>query len=67
MTTKVVISCPDDSHNSVKVLVEDRNYDPHEGYTDKWNLTREIDLAPKSATEVYVYDSRRITVVEVPA
>jgi hypothetical protein len=67
MTTKVNVSCPDNSHWSVNVIVEDRVYD-HDAktYTGEWKEADSFVLAPTESRETYVHDSRRLRVEEMP-
>jgi hypothetical protein len=67
MTTKVVLSCPDNSHWKVKVEIRDRVYDPQKlAMTDDWSLADSFELGPGESRETYIHDSRKLIVEEVP-
>lgn len=66
MTTKVVISCPDNSHWHVKVEVRDRVYDhANKVMTDYYSLADSFTLKQTESREVWISSGRKLIVEEV--
>lgn len=67
MTTKVVISCPDNSHWHVKVTVRDKLYDPKSQKYVPGQYTRAQThiLKQGEKVETYLTDSRSLEVEEI--
>jgi hypothetical protein len=66
MTTKVVVSCPNDSHWDIKVTIKDRAFDfVTQKYSDEWRVADSFTLKPTESREVYVHSSRHVLVEEI--
>ena len=66
MTTKVRITCPDNSHWDIKVTIEDQVFSfETQKMTDEWRSVNTITLKPTESHETYVHSSRRLTVEQV--
>lgn len=67
MTTKVVVSCPDNSHWHVKVEIRDQVYDfEKKVMTEDWGLAGSFVLKQGESRETYITNSRKLVVSEVP-
>lgn len=69
MTTKIIITCQENSHWDIAVITQDQEYDfKSQTHTDKWNNVGEPKiLGPGESTEkdhMYVHSSRRFVVEE---
>lgn len=68
MTTRVEIVCPDQSHQSLKVIIQDRGYDhTAKALSPEWRDATITVLKPGEKTETHVYDSRRVIIEEINA
>lgn len=67
MTTKVDISCPDNSHWNVRVSVQDQVYDPDKQImTPEWRETQSHVIAPGGRLDgLYLTSSRRVLLEEI--
>jgi len=62
MTTKVTITCQENSHWDLKVTTQDKI---HINGAEEWSDTSSIVLGPGEIAEnIYVYDTRRYLVEE---
>jgi hypothetical protein len=73
MTTKVSISCPDNSHWAVKVEVQDKIMVAQViggvatiNAVPSWSTTEIFELKPTESRETYVHSTRRLVIEEVP-
>lgn len=67
MTTKVQVTCPDNSHWHVKVTVRDQLYDPKSGkyVPEQFTKAETFILKQGEAREVYITSSRSLVIEEV--
>lgn len=67
MTTRVTVSCPDDSHWHVKVTVRDKLFDPKSGryVPDQFTRGESFILKQGESREISIWDSRSLVVEEV--
>lgn len=69
MTTKVIISCPADSHKRLRVGILDIS--PRAGPTGEAGASSSVETGSfilgqgETSSEVYVYDSRQVIISEV--
>jgi hypothetical protein len=67
MTTKVVVTCPDNSHWPLKVITQDCVFDAiAREVTTEWKDTSSVELRVGEKHETYVHSSRRLVIEEVP-
>lgn len=67
MTTKVTITCQEDSHWPILVAKEDREYNhDNKSWLDCWTEISSVTLRQGNSHEAYVHDSRRLRIEEVP-
>lgn len=67
MTTRVTVSCPDDSHWHVKVTVRDKLFDPKSGryVPDQFTRGESFILKQGESRDITIWDSRGLTIEEI--
>lgn len=65
MTTKVLVICP--NVHEVRVTTEDRVWDAEKQTLGDFRKTDEIMVAKGSYADLYVTDTRRLIIEEIPS
>ena len=69
MTTKLIITCPENSHWNLRLIAQDFTRTPEgalEGWADNKHIEPVVLKPGQTSDTLYVYDTRRYIIEEVP-